>query len=108
MRFPLLPCGPALRAARSLMCVSRASLPRILSLSWQTGKIRTSLTCLNKSDLCGHSRLYWLNARLIGMSEEERKTVVCRGLFGEEVEVPLADLRFRPGAYGILFRDDSV
>ena len=42
------------------------------------------------------------------MSEEERKTVVCRGLFGEEVEVPLADLRFRPGAYGILFRDDSV
>jgi len=39
---------------------------------------------------------------------EARKTVVCKGLFGEAVEVPVNELRFRPSVHGILIQDSAV
>ena len=37
-----------------------------------------------------------------------KKTITCRGLFGEEKEVLAEELSFRPSVYGVVVKDNAV
>lgn len=57
---------------------------------------------------CLRLRVSDLDATIARVNPASSKKVICKGLFGESVEVSADELRFRPSVYGVIIKDAHV